>query len=204
MNVTPGVDLAENLEGPLHDIECECKGDPAAEAVHIFLAGHAFQVFFDKIKGAVFLKGINEARNARHVGKEVQHISLPAHLHETPGELLLSGESGSVRNGLRLGPARYIICVVAQNGGETVHMLGSEFFDGDFGAGDLVVCQIDGTESAGAQNGPEAVAVLKKACILAHCCPPERVYRYEDKIPYVYYSIIWRVNWKFRGKKGRA
>ena len=41
------VHLLQDFQCTFHDVEREGEGNPAAEAVHILLAGHSFQILFD-------------------------------------------------------------------------------------------------------------------------------------------------------------
>ena len=162
VDVAAGVDLAQNLQCTLHNIKRQGKGETAAEAVHIFLAGHALEVFFDQIESPVLLKRFDQVGNAGDIAEEVEHLRFPAHLHQTAGELLLFGERGRVGNRLRLGLTGDVVGVDAQRRGEAVHVFRREFLDGNFPAGDLIFGKIDRAESAGTQYGTQAVTVVKK------------------------------------------
>ena len=162
VDVAAGVDLVQDLQRSLHDVKRQGKGKTAAEAVHIFLAGHALKVFFDQIEGPVLLKRLNQVGDAGDIAEEVEHLRFPAHLHQAAGELLLFGERGRVGNRLRLGLTGDVVGVDAQRGGETVHVFRREFFDGNFPAGNLIFSKIDRAESTGTQYGPQAVTVMKK------------------------------------------
>ena len=90
--------------------------------------------------------------DAVHIMEEVQHLGLPADLHEAAGELFLTGYGGGIGNRLRLRLAGNDIGVVAEHSCQTVHVLGREFFDGDLFAGGFIDGQINGAESAGPKD----------------------------------------------------
>jgi hypothetical protein len=103
--------------------------------------------------------------------EEVQHLGLPADLHEAAGELFLTGYGGGIGNRLRLRLAGNVIGVVAEHSCQTVHVLGRVFFDGDLFAGGFIDGQINGAESAGPKDSAQAVSILQKIFRITHSSP---------------------------------
>ena len=186
VDIAPAVYCLKDLKGALHYIERQGKGHAAAEAVHVFFTGHAFEIFLDEIEGVVLLKGVKDAGNAGDAAEQLQHLRLPAHLHQASGKLFLAGKIGGVRHGLRLRTVRDIIGVDAQGGRKSVHVLGGKFLDGHLCPSGLIHSKIDRTEASGTQYAPDAVTVVKKNCILTHSGPPEC----DHKILHIHYTII--------------
>ena len=188
MDKPAAVDRLQDLQSALHDIERQGEGHAAAEAVHIFFAGHAFEIFLDEIEGVVFLESAEAAGNTGDTAEEIQHLRLPAHLHQAPGQLFLAGKLGGVRHRLRLRPVGDIVSVDTQGGRESVHVLGGKFLDGHFVPCSLIHCKVDRAEASGAQNTLDPVTALEKNCILTHSSPPEC----DHVILLLYYTIILR------------